>query len=207
MELYFCPSPPPPHTFLAYTGTTLPLAHDFSVYCMEPQGFYEIWLPFASRLKLWQVWFYGLVVRYNLSAFQLFVMFREPISRACNLLSDSIYNLIIICFWTSCIAVSKSQGYTSPSVTSRVITREESPRLNCCSRSHQRQLIAHPANISHQPTHWHTRTLDETTISHRRTGNHYVCKYHLIHWWLHDKRVAFYKECKITCWESLLCVI
>ena len=76
---------PLPHTVLACTGTTSPLAHDFSVYYVLhwTTGFYEIWLPFASRLKFWQVWFYGLVVEYNMSTFQLFVMFREPINRAC----------------------------------------------------------------------------------------------------------------------------
>jgi hypothetical protein len=59
VELHFCP-PPPPHAFLACTGTNLPLALDFSVYYIlhGTAGLCKIWLPFASRLNLWQVWFH-----------------------------------------------------------------------------------------------------------------------------------------------------
>jgi len=43
-----------PPCLLACTGTTLLLAHDFSVYCIlhGAGGLHEIWLPFTSRLKL-----------------------------------------------------------------------------------------------------------------------------------------------------------
>lgn len=126
----------------------------------------------------------------------------------CNLLSASIqnlqsliiYTLVITLFRTSSIAVSWNRKGT-PSLLSLLGNNPWGG-----TTSHPRHLIAHPANISHKPTHRPTRGQDGMISPHRSTGTHYVCKYHLIHWWLRDKRVAFYEEYKVNSWVSFVCV-
>lgn len=132
----------------------------------------------------------------------------QPCLFHCNILSASVqnlqslisYTLVITFFQTSPIAVSWNRKGT-PALLSLL---GNNPWGGTTSRP--RHLIAHPANISHKPTHRPTRAQDGMIGPHRSTGTHYYCKYHLIHWWLRDKRVAFYEEYKINSWVSFLCV-
>lgn len=196
---------------LECTGTTLTLAHDFSVYYIlhGTSGLHEIWLPFASRLKLWQVWFYGIAVQdVRLPAIGHVPWVYQPGLLHCNLLSASIqnlqslisYTLVITFFRTSSVAVSWNRKGT-PALLSRLGNNPWGG-----TTPHPRHLIAHPANISHKPTHRPTRAQDGTISPYSSTDTHYVCTYHFIHWWLRDKCVAFYEEYKITFWVSFLCV-